>query len=155
MTRFHIRPALAVTLLLTACLTPTDGSGRFGEARVRPQFSAGHAPDELGVAVDSTRTIIRRGADTLVDAVRPYAAAAAQAWIIELASIADDVDVRLELRVGQSVAYEGERTITVQEGTAGRADVEDVPVAYSATDIAARVEVVPDQVVFSALGHTR
>jgi adhesin/invasin len=154
--RFRFRPAVLLSLLLAACLTPTDGSGRFGEARVQPQFSAGNSPTELGVQVDSIRTIIRRdAATTIVNAMMAYEADAAQAWIIELLSEADDVEVTMELLVGSSVAYRGSVGMTVTEGSAGRATVEAVPVAYVASDIAARVEVTPEEIALGAIGATR
>ena len=155
MSRFRFRPELFGVLLLTACLTPTDGSGRFGEARVRPQFADGQSPAQRSVHVDSIHTLIRRGDENVVNTVMPYEADAHQAWIIELNSVADDVVVTMELMVGRSVAYRGTRNMTVMEGTAGRAPLENVPMSYVGTNIAARVEVQPDAIALSAVGATR
>src|SRR5688572_4844952 len=155
MNRFRFRPELFGVLLLTACLTPTDGSGRFGEARVRPQFADGQSPAQRNVHVDSIHTLIRRGDENVVNTVMPYEADAHQAWIIELNSVADDVVVTMELMVGRSVAYRGTRNMTVMEGTAGRAPLENVSMSYVGTNIAARVEVQPDAIALSAVGATR
>ncbi|HEY0674544.1 MAG TPA: invasin domain 3-containing protein, partial [Longimicrobiales bacterium] len=156
MSRLRFRPALVGTLLLTACLTPTDGSGRFGEARVHPEFSAGNSPADLGVDIDSIRTIIERAdGSTAVNAVMAYEADSEQAWIIELQSAADDMEVTIALMVRSNVAYSGARIITVAEGTAGRATAAPVPVSYVGSDIAERVEVTPDEVALGALGATR
>ena len=156
MSRFRFRPALFGALLFTACLTPTDGSGRFGEARVQPQFSAGNTPTDIGIDIDSIHTVIvRADGSPLVDATMAYEADTEQAWIIELQDVADDVDVTIELLVRSNVAYRGVRMITVSEGTAGRSPVENVPVAYIGSNIAARVEVVPDEIALGSIGATR
>ena len=147
--------AVCGALILTACLTPTEGTGRFGEARVQPEFAAGDAPGERGVDVDTIRTIMVRGAETIVHARMAYEPDASQAWILEMENQADSVQVTLELLVGSNVAYRGTRKINVVEGTPGRAPVEDVPVALLESDFAARVDVVPDHVVLTSFGATR
>ncbi|HEX6067126.1 MAG TPA: hypothetical protein VFZ04_22980, partial [Longimicrobiales bacterium] len=102
--------SLLGTLVLTACITPTEGTGRFGEARVQPEFAAGDAPDERGVAVETIRTIMVRGTETVVHAHMTYQHDAAQAWILELQNDADSIEVTMELLVAGNVAYRGART---------------------------------------------
>lgn len=155
MSSSRLLPVLFAALMLSACLTPTEGTGRYGEARVQPEFAAGDTPEQRGIQVDSIRTLMRRGTETVVDARMVYEHDAAQAWMLELHDPADSIEVTMELMVDGDVAYRGARTINVVEGTAGRAPVEDVPVSAIDIDFAASVRVLPDYVVFSALGATR
>ena len=150
-----LHPALLGALLLSACLTPTEGTGRFGEARVQPEFTAGDAPDERGVDVETIRTIMVRGTETVVHAHMTYEPDAAQAWILELQNDADSVEVTMELLVAGNVAYRGARTISVVEGSPGRAPVEDIPVMLIESAFASRIEVTPTRVLFTKLGATQ
>jgi hypothetical protein len=156
MPRMQPGKAMIGTLLLGACLTPTDGGARFGELRVQPVFSAEEAPGAIGVEVDSIGIIARNtGTDEIVvDTVMPYRAGA-YAWVLELTGVSDDLTVMIDLRARSNAVYEGSRVVTVTEGQVGRAPTEDVEVAYVGDDIAARIELLPERLVFSMIGLAR
>ncbi|HEX6307188.1 MAG TPA: Ig-like domain-containing protein [Longimicrobiales bacterium] len=155
--RGRVRPAVLASVLAAACLTPTDGGSRFGELRVQPAFSAGMEPAAIEITIDSVHAIVQRSGstDVLVDTLMRYDGTRALGWVLELVTVADDMDVSLELRSGGEPVYQGERAVTVSEGTIGRAELEDVPVAYIGSPIASRIDVVPARVAFTASGMSR
>ncbi|HEX6133597.1 MAG TPA: invasin domain 3-containing protein [Longimicrobiales bacterium] len=148
---------MLASVLAAACLTPTDGGSRFGELRVQPAFSAGMEPAAIDITIDSVHAIVQRSGstDVLVDTLMRYDGTRALGWVLELVTVADDMDVSLELRSGGEPVYQGERAVTVSEGTIGRAELEDVPVAYIGSTIASRIDVVPARVAFTAAGMSR
>ncbi|HSJ33384.1 MAG TPA: Ig-like domain-containing protein, partial [Longimicrobiales bacterium] len=156
--RNRLRSAVLGTILVTACLTPTDGGSRFGEAHIRPAFPAGGEPAEMGIDIHSMRTLIQRsgvGDPPVVDTVMPFNGTGEQSWVVELRSVADEMDVVFELHSGTETVYRGTRTITVAEGTISRAELEFVDVAYVGPARAHRVEIDPAHVVFSSIDDVR
>ncbi|HSK20857.1 MAG TPA: invasin domain 3-containing protein [Longimicrobiales bacterium] len=156
--RSRLRSAVLGTILVTACLTPTDGGTRFGKLHIRPAFPAGGDPTEMGIDIDNVRTLIQRsgaGDSPVVDTVMPFNGTGEQSWVVELRSVADEMDVVFELDSGSETVYRGTRTITVSDGSISHAELEIVDVAYVGPTRAHRVEIDPAHVVFSSIGDVR
>jgi len=154
--RFAIAPLGLAIALTAACGDPTGGLSDFlGQLRVRPVFSTGSAPDELGVSLDSMAVELRNeiSGELRVDTVVAYEDGGDLSWILELESDSDFVMVRLSLLSLTDTLYVGDRELVIREGTIGAAPLEDVEVLFMGAS-AERVEVTPEQAVLEMPGST-